>query len=88
MFDSLYRGSTEEHLPETPERDCREGLKEAYRSEQRPQYLADDLNVRGYPKAANTIEWFLLGLMNYTAFPNDHWKRIRTTNMIERVNRG
>ena len=25
--------------------------------------------------------------MSYTAFPKRHWKRIRTTNMVERVNR-
>ncbi|MDN7025658.1 hypothetical protein FGU65_12300 [Methanoculleus sp. FWC-SCC1] len=25
--------------------------------------------------------------ISYTAFPKRHWKRIRTTNMVERVNR-
>jgi len=38
-------------------------------------------------KAANTIERFIPGLMSYTAFPKEHTKRIRTTNMIERVNK-
>ncbi len=48
---------------------------------------ADDLNARGYRKAANTIERFLPGLMSYTAFPKQHGKRIRTTNLMERVNK-
>ncbi|HRT12442.1 MAG TPA: transposase [Methanoculleus sp.] len=38
-------------------------------------------------KAANTIERFIPGLMSYTAFPKEHAKRIRTTNMMERVNK-
>jgi len=25
--------------------------------------------------------------MNYRSFPIDHWKRIRTTNLLERVNK-
>jgi transposase-like protein len=25
--------------------------------------------------------------MSYTAFPKKHWKRLRTTNMVERVNK-
>uniref|UniRef100_UPI00374CA748 transposase n=1 Tax=Methanoculleus nereidis TaxID=2735141 RepID=UPI00374CA748 len=45
------------------------------------------MNARGYRKAANTIERFLPGLMSYTAFPKQHGKRIRTTNMMEWVNR-
>jgi len=41
----------------------------------------------GYRKPANTIERFLPDLISYTTFPRKHWKRIRTTNMLERVNR-
>jgi len=63
-----------------------EGLKEAYGSEQRFQELADDLDARGYQKVANTVERSLLGLMSYTAFPKEHGKRIRTTNVIEQAN--
>ncbi|MGE4374465.1 MAG: transposase [Methanoculleus sp.] len=38
-------------------------------------------------KAANTIERFLPGLMSYTAIPKRHWKWLRTTNVMERINR-
>ena len=75
------------NIPRKHQKEVLEGLKEAYGNEQRLQDLADDLNARGYRKAANTIERFLPGLMSYTAFPKEHWKRLRTTNVMERVNR-
>ena len=75
------------NIPRKHQKEVAESLKEAYGNEKRLQQLADDLNERGYRKAANTIERFLPGLMNYTAFPKEHAKRIRTTNMMERVNR-
>jgi len=62
-------------------------LKEACGNEHNLQNFAGDVNTRGYRKAANTIGWFLLGLMNYTTFPKQHQKRIRTTNVMERVKR-
>lgn len=30
---------------------------------------------------------YLPNLMNFKAFPKSHWKRIRTTNGIERINK-
>ena len=62
-------------------------LKEAYGNEQKLQDPADNLNAREYWRAANTIERFLPGLMSYTAFPRQIWKRLRTTNTMEWVNR-
>jgi len=75
------------NIPPKHQNEVAEGLKEAYRSEQRLQDLADDLNARGYRKAANTIERFLPGLMSYTAFPKQHWKKLKTRNLMERVNK-
>ena len=75
------------NIPRKHQKEVAESLKEAYGNEERLQQLADDLNERGYRKAANTIERFIPGLMSYTAFPKEHAKRIRTTNMMERVNR-
>ena len=48
--------------------------------------VAQELDRMGYSKAADTIERFLFDVGNYRAFPKCHWKRIRTTNMVERVN--
>lgn len=45
------------------------------------------LSDMGYQSAAASLERFSMDLLNYQAFPEDHWKRIRTTNMLERVNR-
>jgi putative transposase len=50
------------------------------------QDLSLELEHRGYPKAANTIERFL-DLFNHRASPKDHWKKIRTTNGLERTNK-
>lgn len=75
------------NIPRKHQKEVAESLKEAYGNEQSLQDLADDLGRRGYRKAADTIERFLPGLMSHTAFPKQHAKRIRTTNMMERVNR-
>jgi len=49
--------------------------------------IAEDLHYNGYRKAAETIERFLPDIRNYQTFPKQHWKRIRTTNLMERVNK-
>ncbi len=75
------------NIPKKLQKEVAEWLRRAYGDEQRLQEVADKLNAMGYRKSANTVERFLPGLINYTAFPKKHWKRIRTTNMLERVNR-
>jgi len=62
-------------------------LSEAYGDEQKLQNLVAELDAREYRKPANTIERFLPRLLSYTAFQNKHWKRIQTTNLLERVHR-
>jgi transposase-like protein len=47
----------------------------------------EELEEMGYISAASSLERFSTDLLNYRAFPEEHWKRIRTTNMLERVNR-
>lgn len=75
------------NIPKKHQKEIAGLIKEALGSEQELQNLADELNERGYRKSANTIERFLPGLMNYKAFPKSHWKRIRTTNAMERINK-
>lgn len=48
---------------------------------------AKELDGAGFSKAADTIYRFEHGLMNYRAFPPEHWKKIRTTNLLERVHK-
>ena len=51
------------NIPQHQQREVADQLRDAYGNEQRLQTLADDLNGRGYRKAANTIERFLPGLL-------------------------
>jgi transposase-like protein len=48
--------------------------------------VAEKLAQMGFHQAADTVEAFMCDVGNYRAFPKAHWKRIRTTNMVERVN--
>jgi transposase-like protein len=61
-------------------------LKEALSDPRKLQECVEDLEARGYPKAADTVDRFLHGLFNYRSAPPEHWRRIRTTNLLERVN--
>jgi putative transposase len=51
------------------------------------QELAKELSDRGYEPAAETIDMFRFDLWNYKAYPKAHWRRIRTTKVIERINK-
>ena len=62
-------------------------LKEASDDEMKMQELGKELRDRGYDPAAETIDRFRFNLWNYKAYPRVHWKRIRTTNVIERINK-
>ena len=64
-----------------------EKLKDATNDETKMQNLAVDLDAQGYKQAADTIDRFRFDLWNYKAFPKAHWKRIRTTNTVERINK-
>jgi transposase-like protein len=48
---------------------------------------AKELEETGFSRAADTIYRFEHGLMNYRAYPPEHWKKIRTTNLLERVHK-
>jgi transposase-like protein len=62
-------------------------LKMALDDETKMHKLVLDLESRGYSKSADTIERFQFSLGNYRAFPREHWRRIRTTNGLERINK-
>ena len=62
-------------------------LKDALEDERKMQELAVILDEKGYSKSAETIDRFRFDLWNYRAFPRQHWKRIRTTNSLERINK-
>lgn len=62
-------------------------IKIALEDETKMQELILELEGRGYSKAADTLEHFRFSLWNYRSFPASHWRRIRTTNGLERINK-
>jgi putative transposase len=62
-------------------------LKDSLSDPRRLQECTVELESRGYPRAADTVERFQFDLLNYRHFPQEHWRRIRTTNLLERINK-
>lgn len=62
-------------------------IKIALEDETKMQELILELESRGYSKAADTLERFQFSLWNHRSFPREHWRRIRTTNGLERINK-
>jgi transposase-like protein len=68
-------------------REIADKIKIALDDETKMQELFLDLENRGYSKSADTIDRFRFSLWNYRSFPREHWRRIRTTNGLERINK-
>lgn len=51
-------------------------LKDSLSDPRRLQECADELEIRGFPRAADTVERFIPGLLNYRIAPPEHWRRI------------
>jgi putative transposase len=81
-FSRAVLESSNKDKPEIAEK-----LKEALDDESKMQDLARELSEQGYSQAAETIDRFRFDLWNYKAYPEAHWKRIRTTNLVERINK-
>jgi transposase-like protein len=62
-------------------------LKDSLSDPRRIQECIAELESRGYSRAADTFERFQFDLMNYRSFPVEHWRRIHTTNLLERVHK-
>jgi transposase-like protein len=69
------------------QKDIADKIKVALDDEIKMQELEVELRERGYSKAADTIDHFKFSLWNYRSFPAGHWRRIRTTNGLERINK-
>jgi transposase-like protein len=48
--------------------------------------LAEKLS-KPYPKAAHLLEQAEADILAYKNFPKEHWRRINSTNMLERLNK-
>jgi len=76
-----------ESIPKKDKQEIAEKIKVASDDEIKMQDLAKELRSQGHKSAAETIDAFRFDLWNYKAYPRAHWKRIRTTNVIERINK-
>ncbi len=76
-----------ESVPNKDKPEIAEKLKEALDDESKIQDLARELGEQSYAKAADTIDRFRFDLWNYKAYPKAHWKKIRTTNLVEMINK-
>ncbi len=74
-------------VPNKRWKEISERLKEHLTSVEQLQNFIEELEQEGFEKAAQTCERFMFGLFNYKDYPRNHWRRIRTTNMMERLNK-
>jgi transposase-like protein len=74
-------------MPDKKPKEMAEKIKEAVLDRQKYNDLIKELDYMGYKGAADTLERFQYDVMNYMQFPEKHWKKIRTTNMMERTNK-
>ncbi|WP_334114262.1 IS256 family transposase, partial [Methanothrix soehngenii] len=75
------------NIPKKEKKEVAYMLKDAIEDEFKMQELAVILDDKGFKKSADTIDSFRFDLWNYKSFPRSHWKRIRTTNVLERINK-
>jgi putative transposase len=68
-------------------KEAAEKIKEALVDRQKLQELIRELDKMGYKGAADTLKSFQYDIMNYMQFPQSHWRRIRTTNIMKRTNK-
>jgi putative transposase len=64
-----------------------EKLRQGFEDEAKMAELAAELSQKRYSKSADTIDRFSQDIWNHRTFPKGHWKKIRTTNGLERINK-
>ena len=74
-------------VPRKYHKEIAETLKECLSDSARLLDYADQLDTRDLSRAADTIHRFQSGLMNYRSAPPEFWKKLRTTNLLERVHK-
>jgi transposase-like protein len=75
------------NIPKKDKKEVAYMLKDALEDEGKMQKLAVVLEENGHKKSAATIDRFRFDLWNYKSFPRQHWRRLRTTNGLDRINK-
>ena len=74
-------------IPKKKQIEVAEKIKEALVDRQKLHHLIRELDSMGFKSAADTLKNFQFDIMNHMQFPESNWKKIRTTNMMERTNK-
>lgn len=74
-------------LPQSMHKEAGERLRGLNEDPEGMSLYAEELEEKGYARAARTIERYRYDLFNYMSFPKAFWRRIRTTNLLESTNR-
>ena len=75
------------NIPNRDKEEIAEKLRQGFEDESKMAELAVELRQKRYSKSADTIDRFSQDIWNHRAFPKEHWKKIRTTNGLERINK-
>ena len=75
------------NIPNKDKEKVGEKLRQGFEDESKMAELAVELRQKRYSKSADTIDRFSQDIWNHRAFPKEHWKKIRTTNGLERINK-
>ena len=75
------------NIPNKDKEEVAEKLRQGFEDESKMAELAVELRQKRYSKSADTIDRFSQDIWNHRAFPKEHWKKIRTTNGLERINK-
>jgi transposase-like protein len=75
------------NIPNREKEAVAEKLRQGFEDPEKMKELAEDLRQEKHSKSADTIDRFSQDIWNHRAFPEEHWKKIRTTNGLERINK-
>lgn len=75
------------NIPNKDKEEVTEKLRQGFVDEGKMAELASELVQKRCSKSAHTIDHFSQEIWNQRAFPKEHWKKIRTTNGLERINK-
>ncbi len=75
------------NIPNKDKEEVAEKLRHGFEDQAKMAELAAELIQKRCSKSADTIDRFSQDIWNHRAFPREHWKKIRTTNGLERINK-
>ena len=75
------------NIPNRDKETVAEKLRQGFENPEKMKELAEDLRQEKHSKSADTIDRFSQDIWNHRALPEEHWKKIRTTNGLERINK-